>query len=327
MFVTDEKKVTEPKVPNEPPAPTNPKPEEKEEKETKIEDIENEDEENENAYVEVSKLLGIEVEETLEYESSPEGVANYITEVVSPLIVQQYEDSIQKSNPILYRALQYAKNGGDILELFSTTTDYLNVKLDKENELQIEKIAKDLYKEKGYQDAHIDLIISSEKQKNTLYESTNKLLSEKKQAEEAKSEEKVKQQKQLYEELKNKYLEIKTAYTDIISKGTLTKDINIPKTEKEQLYKYLDEAIDYDNKSKSWALKLPVNKENIKQVVLTTYLVNKKLAEKVVETDKRSEKVNNMFAGKEKKKESTKQDENNDNIDFFSALQKAYGEK
>lgn len=158
----------------------------------------------------IQSAIGIDIVDdkgnAIEFENTPEGINNYVKQVIDNSKEQNYKDALDMlyaKYPVIADVLDYYIANGNSLEGFTEVPDRSNITIDKDNVEQQEQIIREAWKEQGRKgdvNSYIDFLKSNdslfsvaEEELNALKESDKELAAtrarEAKEAEEAQAKE------------------------------------------------------------------------------------------------------------------------------------------
>lgn len=263
--------------------------EEEEEEKVEPEDSEEESEEKKEDedvvdpsqfYDQVEKITGQEVE--VDYGGvdplTPQGVA-IREQALKTSILDGFLEEIETKFPVAYRALQHAYNGGDVADLFKTTTnrDYSKVEIgDKDTALATE-IMKEYYRNSGIKnEARILRMIEADEDSDLgLIGEARNALEELKNQQEARTNEILqKQQNQAAEQTKRDKVMI-TAIEEVLDTGKIS-NFKLPtKQEASDFKKFLVQNIRRLPEGK-YEFSTPIEPSNLEKILQYQYFQFKK---------------------------------------------------
>lgn len=172
----------------------------------------------------IQKVLGVELQDengkAIEFENTPEGVANYVKSYVESsrqAIQEATIDALYAKYPIIEDVLNYFVANGNSLEGFNELKDRSTITLDINNEAQCETIIREAWKEearKGSVDSYIQYLKSQNLLGSTAEEELNALIEKDKEAKEQLSKEAA--------EKERAYIEDQRKYWNDINKRVTT---------------------------------------------------------------------------------------------------------
>lgn len=248
-------------------------------KEEEIEDIEEEkekEEENtENFYPDLSKLLGIELNEDTEYSNDLEGAAEYIKYVVEQNI-NKYEEDL-KQHDLAYKALELSRNGGNPYDLFKNTEQITEI--DENNKIQQRTFIEKYLLGKGLDSNTANIIIERAEEDDKLLDTAKGYLELFKKDNEAKQQQILEETKQAKLEQLNKDKSFVSNIQNVIESGNIevnSKIFKIPAKEKEEFMSHIKNGLQYNGKG-GYQIAIDIDDKNtINEVLQALYFNFKK---------------------------------------------------
>lgn len=182
------------------------------------------------------------------YEDTEDGLVESVKDIAN-VMLEKYKKEFLESDPEFKEFVEYKARGGKLEDFVQKkTSSWKSVKLDENNDAQLESVIMADFLAAGIDKAQAELTTSLYKDTKRLKEfgkvAYNRLIAHEDQVEKEEKEQFESQRKQYEEQTEKHWSTVKTT----IDTGNL-KDIVIPESEKEAFYKYI--AIAADDKGNS----------------------------------------------------------------------------
>lgn len=184
----------------------------------------------------IQKAVGITITDNedneIEFENTPQGIADYINSVVETTretVAQQTLETLYAQYPFLESILTYYVANGNSIKGFNELRDRSNIRLDANNEAQLEAIIRDAWREtnrKGNIDDYINYLKSSNKLYDIASEELDDMVERDKAAKESLAQKAIEVEKQREEESRQYWGKVKeTIDNRVIGKYKLPETI------------------------------------------------------------------------------------------------------
>ena len=167
----------------------------------------------------IQKAVGITITDNedneIEFENTPQGIADYINSVVETTretVAQQTLETLYAQYPFLESILTYYVANGNSIKGFNELRDRSNIRLDANNEAQLEEIIRDAWREtnrKGNVDDYINYLKSSNKLYDIASEELDDMVERDKAAKESLAQKAIEVEKQREEESRQYWGKVK----------------------------------------------------------------------------------------------------------------------
>ena len=215
---------------------------EQEESEEKSEEESEETSEDERPIPQVVlENLGVEVDSEMEFEDTVDGIQSAFEYALEQKKNEELE-SVFDQYPDVKEYFQYRENGGtveDFIKVYNPDNSYENVEFDENNTHMHEKIVRDLLEKKGFK--HIDDRISNMKNTGILKQEAQYGLEELQEIEKTEKDQLIAEQDQKRQQQEEQIKEFWNGVKQTIDKGEPLGDIQIPKSERDNFFKYISQ--------------------------------------------------------------------------------------
>jgi hypothetical protein len=295
------------------------KEEEKEEEEIIEDDSQKEDIEVSVVH-EVLEKLGFDTE-GMDYDDTPEGLANLTSDVATQLADEKMEETL-KQFPLVKQHLEYVINGGEsqsFMQAYDPSLDYSKIEVGEEDVRSQKAILGDYFTVKGHDQDFIKELLED-------YEDTGKLHNKAVQAKEALAKVQVQQREAMLktqeEQVATQQKEIRNYWEGVADTLEKSKDfagLNIPQREKGKFYSYLSAPV---NKEGYTQRDLDHSNAQMEQKLAIDYLMYKGFnLEQIINTKaktKATKSLRDKISRNEEKVKSSraKSRKRTENVDF-----------
>jgi hypothetical protein len=242
----------------------------------------------------VEKITGISLDVDFGevHPDTPEGVAMYV-EASRDNAVAEFEELLKEKAPNAYKAMLIESDGGDPAKFFvnsdSNVSPYIGIEIKEDNTKLQEDIVIASFKEQGYNDEHINIIVQNYKDSNKLHEASldsQKRLKESDDKRREEYEKSVTASKAEQVEQQTKFIR---GLEEVVDKGVLG-DFQIPKADKEAFVKHILPNIQHVG-GDNFMLVKPIASENLSDLLQSEFFSFKggnleKLVKRKVGTEK-----------------------------------------
>ena len=237
----------------------------------------------------IQKAVGITItddeDKEIEFENTPQGIADYINSVVETTretVAQQTLETLYAQYPFLESILTYYVANGNSIKGFNELRDRSNIRLDANNEAQLEAIIRDAWREtnrKGNVDDYINYLKSSNKLYDIASEELDDMVERDKAAKESLAQKAIEVEKQREEESRQYWGKVKeTIDNRVIGKYKLPETILVNRNGKKvavtpnDFYNYLYRVDQNGHSQYENELAQETPENNLNDALLRAYL-------------------------------------------------------